>query len=250
MATKKTTESTSLANITAELAKRAKAAVATTGAPTGAAITTSGGIMQYQGSPVPNNKMEIVIINHAFENAFYLEKYDPKNIQSPDCYARGFVEAEMKPNPLSKHKQSEDCATCPQNQWGSADTGKGKACGNRRYLALIPVSDLKDISAAPVATIKTPPTSNKVFDKFVRDVAELDLPPLGVKTELKLMPDTKDQFHMEFRVISKVEPKYLEALFTKSDGAVDILTAAYPVNTDEEPAAKSKAPAKKSKFSR
>jgi hypothetical protein len=152
------------------------------------------------------------------------------------------------PHPDSTDPQHVNCRTCPHNQFQSADTGKGKACGNHRKLALIPedAGETADaIAAADMATFKTSPTSNKNWDGYVKLVAAtLAVPPLGVVTEVKITPDSKVQFKSEFKVASEIEDgSLIEALFNKEEAAMKLLTTPYRPN--EEAPARGKAPAKK-----
>lgn len=53
--------------------------------------------------------------------------------QRPDCYSRdGKV-----PEADSPKRQSDQCATCPQNAVGSAKNGKGKACSYKKRVVIV-----------------------------------------------------------------------------------------------------------------
>lgn len=52
-----------------------------------------------------------------------------------------------------------DCATCPQNRWGSAERGKGKRCRETRNLAI------KSQEIGP-CLLRLPPTSLRAVDLF------------------------------------------------------------------------------------
>jgi hypothetical protein len=101
-------------------------------------ISIKSGVMSFNGSPVPGNALDVVVVDSVLENQLYLGKYNPDVVQVPDCFAFGRNEKDMVPHKDSANPQADSCAECPHNEWGSADTGKGKKCGNVRRLALIP----------------------------------------------------------------------------------------------------------------
>lgn len=200
-------KSTSMVKWDAELAKLAAGATETEAHVGGGSfIGTASGVLKFKGAEVPGNKMNVVVLDHIIENAFYPGNYDSNNPQPPVCFAFGRVEEGMAPHPDSAEPQHETCAGCPQNEYGTANTGKGKACKNIRRLALISQGDLdEDIAAAEVAYLKVPVTSVKAWAGFVRQGAEvLKRPPLGFVTEIGLVPDPKSQFKMNFRLIEPI----------------------------------------------
>jgi hypothetical protein len=184
----------------------------------GAFIQTAGGILKYKGAEVPGNEMNVVVLDHILENAFYAGAFDPGNPQSPVCFAFGRAEDDMRPHEKATQPQNETCAGCPQNEWGSADVGRGKACKNIRRLAVISEGDLEDIANAEVAFVKPAVTSIKGWAGYVRKVAEqYQRPPLGVITNIKLVPDAQTQFKMVFSTVSLIEDSaQLEALIEKN----------------------------------
>jgi hypothetical protein len=119
------------------------------------------------------------------------------------------VDAELVPHEKSSDRQNEQCKGCPQNDWGTADTGRGKACKNSRRLACISADVIEkpaNIADAAVAYLGVPVTSVKGWAGYVRGVADtLGRPPFGVVTEVSLVPDKKDQFKMVFRSVERVE---------------------------------------------
>lgn len=70
-------------------------------------------------------------------------------------YAKAFVEGDepaapdcssddgITPRADSKNKQSDNCATCPKNVWGSGKEGKGRECGDSKRLAVATADNLK-----------------------------------------------------------------------------------------------------------
>lgn len=221
----------SLTKWDAELANLAAAAVRTeehVGAGSNA-IKLAGGRMTFKGAEVPGNKMNVVIVDHCLENAFYKGKYDPSNPTTPVCYAFGRENKGMAPHADSPEPQSKECNGCPNNEYGSADTGKGKACKNIHRLAIITQGDLDDVEAAEVAFLKPPPTSGKAWAGYVRQLAEvLKRPPLGVITEISVIPDAKSQFICQFKLIEKIDDsEVLGAVIDKNKDVARTLMSPY-----------------------
>lgn len=135
------------------------------------------------GSKTPG-PLELVIVDFTTKNMFYEGAYDPKNISPPACFSIGNDIKTMVPSPNSPVAQSDDCAGCPMNQFGSA--GEGKACKNCRVLAVLP-PDADE--STPLWTLSTSPTANKGFDGFVGNVARIfEMPPVGVVTTVSFDP--------------------------------------------------------------
>lgn len=195
----------------AKLAEMAAKAVATEkNIGGGNVIGTQGGRLNYKGADLPENKMNVVIIDHILANLFYEGTFDPQTPTSPVCYAYGRDEAVMAPHEQSPTPQHDSCVGCPQNEWGSADRGNGKACKNTRRIAVISENDLNgDIAQAEVAYVHAPVTSVKAWAGYVRQIQQtLNMPPLAVITEISLVPDAATQFKMLFKTVDEV-PKNL-----------------------------------------
>src|SRR6266496_6226194 len=117
-------------------------------------IGTAGGRLKWKGAEIPGNKIMVVVLDHIIEYAWYEGAFDPNNPQPPACFAFGRDEKTMTPHEKAADIQNDTCAGCPQNEFGSALVGKGKACKNSRRLALITQSDLEDVAGAEVAFLK------------------------------------------------------------------------------------------------
>jgi hypothetical protein len=86
-------------------------------------------------SPGP---IEMIVVDFVSMNRFYEGAYDSKNITPPACFAIGLNPSTLAPSDNSPDKQSDTCAPCPMNQFGSAANGRGgKACANTRRLAVL-----------------------------------------------------------------------------------------------------------------
>jgi hypothetical protein len=252
MATKKAAKKTitakkpqtkAMVNWKEEMERRARAAAAIEEGvgQGGNFLSLKGGRLAFQGADVPGNKMNVVIVDHILENHAYAGRYNPDVQQSPICFAFGRVESEMAPHEKSAQPQNDICKTCPLNDWGSADTGSGKACKNIRRLALLTEDQIEDadtIEAANAAFLKVPVTSVKGWAGYVRQLEKtLGRPPFGVITEISVVPDAKTQFKLQFKMVETIEDDdVLGALVQKQDAIADDIAFPYqpPSEDDEE----------------
>lgn len=269
MATKKTaTKKTaakrkpgkSMVSWSEELAKRAQmaAAVEENVGNGGAFVSLKGGRLAFQGAEIPGNKVNVVILDHMLEYVYYGDRYDPDNPAPPIAYAFGRDE-----DTIRWHENSVDeldgepiagelCKNSSINQWGSADQGRGKAAKNQRRLMMITEDQLEsveDIENATPAFLKVPVTSVKGWAGYVRQLEKtLQRPPLGVITEISVVPDPKTQFKVQFKLVEAIEDgDVIEALLKKADNTeLDFPYApASDDDEDEAPRRNTRAAAKK-----
>jgi hypothetical protein len=218
MATKKVTSMVKWDEKFATMAKKSSKIVSSIGGDSNF-IKLQSGVLQYQGAAIPGNTMDVVVIDHVLLNMLYVGKFDASNPTSPVCFAFGEVASEMTPHEDSHDPQNnnEGCATCEHNEFGSADTGRGKACKNSVRLALISINDLEDVAGAEVAYMHVPVTSVKLWAGHVRNVDDVHhRPPLGVVTRMTVVPDKDTQFKVQFELVSLIEDnEQITALFAK-----------------------------------
>jgi hypothetical protein len=182
------------------------------------------------------------------EKAFYDGRYDPDNPEPPVCYAFDTDPDELAPNPKDvADLQCDNCQDCPLNVFGSADTGKGKACKDVRRLALIPagafvkggdvelIEDVKSIEKAEFGFAKLPPTSLNAYAAFVRQVAStMKRPPHGIYAIMECRPDSKNQFTVAFEPLDLVDKKLLPAVMQRHQQAQEALVQPYTYPTEDE----------------
>jgi len=215
-------------------------------------ISLKSGVMSYGGMPVQGNKCDVVVLESIHENAFYPDKYGTTDNTSPACFAFSVDGGDaMAPHPDAEHKQAKTCKECPNNKWGSADggRGKGKACGNRRRLAVIPAGECNTaeaISNAPVAYLRVPPTSTRFWGAYVQNViAKTDLPFFASITNVALLPDPKTQMKLNFTHTATItDDELLEALYRRAAAEATLIDFPYPKNVGGEEAPKPKAKTK------
>lgn len=244
-----------------ELASSAKAAVEsedTAASGGGRFFSTRAGQLSFDDAPLPGNQMACIIVDSVMENVFYEGAFDPEQKSPPTCFAFGRDAATMgPPDTVDEHdefdRQSDLCKDCPQNEWGSASTGKGKACGNRRRLAIIPAGtykplgkgggfdlelfdEAKPFQEAELAYLKIPVMSVKGFATYLKQVADqFDMPLWGVVTRVYIEPDPKSQFRVKFELLEVVEDEdILPVLHQRHKQATDEIEFPYLPRSDDE----------------
>jgi len=227
--------STELLDYEALLAGMAQEA-AKTERPSTSSVSFKAGMVAYNGTPVPGNKLDCIIIASSHANKLYEGKYDPGNITNPSCYAYSPDGMNMVPHPSVVDPKHDNCTSCPNNQWGSDPSGgKGKACKNTRSLALIPASTKpEEIADAEVAIANLPVTSGQNFGTYVNKLATLfNRPPLGMVTQIGTAPDLKSQFKVTFTNVAPVEAPMLRGLIDKAKTVGALLERVYEPNPEQ-----------------
>ena len=212
-------------------------------------LSIKNGILKLDDTALPGNRIAVVIACNVLENAFYNTTYDPDIVVAPVCYAFGENPNDMAPIAENvKDIQSETCAGCQNNEFGSADTGKGKACGNRRKLVCIPAgeydkktsewiveSNAEEYLNATPAILSIPPTSLIEFAKYIKSLAkEYKRPVASVITEIKIVPDEKKQFVVKFNVLDEVTKDIYDAVTSRVDDFKEAVMRPYTYTQDEE----------------
>ncbi len=240
MATKKK-PGTAMVRWDEELAKAAQEQASSERA-AGNFFSVRGGQLSYQGKPIKGGSMTVVVVDYVLENHWFSEsEFDPDNPQSPTCFAFGRKDEDMAPHAEVTAAQSESCAKCPKNVFGSADKGRGKACKNIRRLALIP-SDALDggIEDAEIGFLRLPVTSCKGWGEYVtklRDVVKR--PTWAVVTRIDVQPHKQNQVEVTFTLEEKVGNEHLQALKEKCEATAKIIELPYAKNVArEKPAAR------------
>lgn len=260
---KKTTPGTAVANYDEELAALAgKAAGLTSSSGGGKFFSTRAGQLAYDDAALPGNQMCVIVLGHCLENVFYTEKFDAENRTPPTCFAFFKGDPEDKdtmspPEIVDKEdifaRQSDLCVDCPQNDWGSAERGRGKACGNRRRLAMIPAGSYKPVgrgggfdlevfedadhfAKAEVAYLKVPVTSGKLWDGYVKSLNEqMRKPPFAVLTRVWLEPDARSQFTVQFELLEEVDAGLIPTLIQRHKKVMEGIDFDYTPFTEDEP---------------
>jgi len=202
-------------------------------------------------------EMCVIITDVVREYTYYEGRYDPNNPEPPRCYAFGRDEesmvpgmfydvdkgketerdlfAEKDPNGDWFEAQAESCAECPMAEWGSSDTGRGKACQQRRRLSVIPAGvfkknkktkevelelfdDPEDLAEVDMAYMKVPVTSTKHWAKYLKAVAQMGRPPFGVITRVWL-EKTDNQFELQFEMVEELPEELIGVVMERHEEA-------------------------------
>lgn len=218
------------------------------------------GQLSFDGNPMPGDQMAVVIIADTMENSYYDTAFDPDTPASPKCFAFAKNEDDLEPHDqVDKEeyfeRQNAECNGCPMNEWGSARTGRGKACSNVMRLAMVPAGtymakggrnagfdlelfdDPEQFAKGEVAYMKLPVMSVKNYARYVKDVAaSLRRPPHGVITNVYLTPDAKSQFKVNFEVIDKLGGDLLSVIMPRHEKEQEAISFPYsPPMEREEP---------------
>ncbi len=214
-------------------------------------ISTAGGELSLNDDVFPGNRMLAIILDAVHMNVFYTNAYSKKATTPPTCFAIGRGQKDMGPSEELDDSdyfepQDYECRSCSKFIFGTSDTGKGKACKEKRRLIVVPAGYFKAVGSGrnasfeevlytdedhfrktDMAILDVPVTSVKKFAKYVLDLGrKYELPPLGVITEIWTEPDAASSFSVNFDVVGTVEEHlgqdFLEILFNRCDEAEDI----------------------------
>lgn len=219
----------------------------------GAFLSTRGGILRFDEEPLPGNQMAVVILDALRERTYYTTKFDATSETNlpPVCYALGRTEEDLAPHPTMQRgldyfqPQSSECATCPHNEWGSSDTGRGKACSERRRLAVLPAGyyvpkkgsrdfdlhyydSIEHYEDADIAFLKLNVMSVKDWARYVTQLAsQLRRPPMGVITRVYLEPDPKSQFRVKFETVEELPSELYTTIMARHEEAKRMIETGY-----------------------
>lgn len=230
----------------------------------GAFLSLAGGVFKMGDEPIPGNQICAVIIDSVFENAYYAEKWTPDGpVMPPTCFAMAHEQEDLEPMLDAMmadqdyfEPQNDTCQGCPMNEWGSIDTGKGKACGNRRRLALIqageyvptrgvrnafevePFEDEEHYQFADLVFLKLPVTSGKEYSKFVKaTLREYGRPPYGVVTRIYIEHGGANQFTVKFEALDVLPDDWFGTIQGRHEDARQAIIQPYNPPDKEDRAA-------------
>jgi len=181
-------------------------------------------------------EMHVVVVDFLSSNVYFDRPYNKDNPSPPACFAIGREPTTLVPSENSPVRQADACAGCPLNQFGTALTGKGKACKNTRLLAVMPLKAVTEAQEdAPIYILQVPPTSLKVFDKYVSSLAaRFKMSPVGVAT--KITPNKAlDYAAPLFDVVRPLQDEEIAFAMSRRSEATERLVAEPDVSTYEAP---------------
>lgn len=130
----------------------------------------------------PRGSIDIVILkaNPVLSKTWYENGWDENNNNPPDCASANGI----TPDAGVPKKQSDVCAMCPRNAWGSAPNGgKGKACGDHRRMAVVPLADLRNETFGGPLLLRCPAASLQDMAAFEARYRQMGYPyfTMGIK---------------------------------------------------------------------
>lgn len=176
--------------------------------------------------------IEGVVVEFTAMNTFYDRPYDKDTPSPPACYAIGDIPSLLAPSKDVPDRQADNCATCPMNQFGTADNGKGKACKNKRILAILP-EDADD--STDIMLLEVPPSSIGFYDSYVASLSSKHKTvPVGVITRITLDPK-QQYFSPRFEVVRPLQGNEFGAFVTRRDEAKAMIATPPDTSTYEAP---------------
>jgi hypothetical protein len=115
----------------------------------------------------PRNSIDVVLLaaSQNVSKVWYEKGYVEGSTDAPDCFAPNGV----VPDASSPKKQSNTCASCPQNAWGSKITPAGKkakACQDSKRVAVSPLGDVRNEAFGGPMMLRVPAASLTDFANY------------------------------------------------------------------------------------
>ena len=222
-------------NVRDRMAKRAeKDRERISGGGTSDFITLGNKGFEFKGASL-GNEFLAVILDFSYLNEWFDRTFDSENPSNPACFALsmdGPKVEDMVPHEESPTPQNDDCEECELNQWGTAKVGKGKACGNKKRLALIPADpdSLEDLEGAELAFHRCGVNTASHFEKYKKGVDKLHKSPVCAVITRIYKDDDFEQAVANFETIEIIDDDEILNLIldkAESEMVVDTLMEPY-----------------------
>jgi len=162
---------------------------------------------------LPQIELDVVIVgaNPSISKAWYEGAWSADaDAKAPDCYS---LDGKL-PSPSANNPQSEACASCQWNSWGSKQNLDGKdikACPDQKRLAVIAADDPE----GDIYLLQVTPAALKGLNAYHKELSMRGIPPEIVKTRISF--DTDASFpKLEFRLagfLTADEQEIVDTLF-------------------------------------
>lgn len=174
----------------------------------------------------PDAEKEIVgvIVDHHPVNAYWQDKYSGAN-NPPDCASMdGKIGVDQDGN-------RKPCNSCPMNEWGTAEDGRGKACKNMHRVYILREGEMLPL------LLTLPPTSLKnISDYLGLRIVSKGLRSYGVVSKVSLKKAQNaggiNYSQAVFALAGKLAPDQVKAMAEYSQG-IKVLTRLLAVGADE-----------------
>ncbi len=124
-------------------------------------------------NPDIEKELKVIIVDQYASNAFYKNAYDGTE-NAPDCFSNDGHQG------INKDGEIINCDNCPNNRYGSAIDGIGKACKNMRKVYILRSGDTFPM------LLTLPATSLAPFGKYLQRIVSKGLRPCDVITKISL----------------------------------------------------------------
>lgn len=213
--------SNEIADIQAQVKAELEAGQNYVPAPAGRNITTANRVFNFPDGTTSQDPFRAIILDHRNVNRYYTEAYNPQEPKPPKCFAINKDINLMAPPEEVVEPQATSCAECPMNKFGSAPTGKGKACRNQVRLAL--VLEHSGADAEPMV-MHLPPTALKGWASYYTRLQQHGMLPFQVVTEIALDPNSPYQLPT-LQVVNQVDEERLGTIWQLRQDAEPYLDA-------------------------
>lgn len=189
---------------------------------TGAFISFKNANLKVDGQPIPGNMIEVRVLAAIGERTYYADEFDADAVQVPDCYSLD----DTVPHIEARNPQSDSCGDCPQNKWGTALRGKGKACREGARVIVVPAN--VPLKTAPMFTAKIPVTSLNTVTAFTSRCSQAGKLSGEFVTQLSCVEDKKSFFKVHLTLKEVTNDMDMEQLLAKQDQAYELAMQPYP----------------------
>lgn len=181
------------AEVKEALRKQAEAQAGTASPPTGRQIKLTHSGFKLPDGRISPSPMTVVVMDVISRNVYYNSPYVAGQVKPATCAAQGFKKNDaLVPFDNVLEQQNPTCYGCYQNEFGSAQggTGLGKACQNRKLMAVLPpdATDEDDM-----LILDASPTSTGSVDAFVLQVAGKGTPVMASTIDVHIKVNEKSQ---------------------------------------------------------
>lgn len=176
-------------------------------------------VVTQDGTQMPVNQLDaggsffldIVVIasNPVITKNWYEKPYQAESTEAPDCFSvDGIV-----PDPSSPVPQTQHCAGCPQNAFGSHPNGSGKACQDSKRIAVLLASDTPVVKEGMAEIVpagqtvygyKIPPMTGKNLSVQAKLLKSHGAVMMGVKLRARFV----SQGVVDFAPLGYVTPEF------------------------------------------
>lgn len=192
-------------------------------------LSTAGKTFKFEGQPIANNALAVIILDSIAVNVLYREKWNPDKPSVPSCFAFGRRDTDMKPHEEAVEKVSPNCTMCRLSKFGSAveiawkKSTRGCGCNMIRRLALLSIGevlkdgkiklDADDINTSEICYLNVPVTSVANFKAYKDKVEKIkhngiNAPLCFVATRIGIVDDENSMWKMTFEEIKSAVDMY------------------------------------------